>query len=96
MCAVVTTPRERHRPLSISIIADSAIVRFVLERHSPFLSSTIFSSTGFASSIMFEYLYKYSRQSVSQCSLQTATISHTNHSFTLFVHPLADSNTFCL
>ena len=27
VCAVVTTPRERHRPLSISIIADSAIVR---------------------------------------------------------------------
>lgn len=35
-CAVATTLRERHRPLSISIIADSAIVRFVLERHSPF------------------------------------------------------------
>lgn len=40
VCAVVTTPRERHRPLSISIIADSSIVRFVLERHSPFQFST--------------------------------------------------------
>lgn len=38
VCAVDTTLRKRHRPLNISIIADPAIVRFVLERHSPFQS----------------------------------------------------------